>query len=73
MKFSTTLALASSLSLAQAFAPQQLQQTSSTTALANDLFGSDGGDNKKEMSQALPFVPRPKLLDGELAGDVGFE
>jgi len=25
------------------------------------------------MSQALPFVARPKLLDGTLAGDVGFD
>ena len=25
------------------------------------------------MSQALPFAPRPKLLDGTMAGDVGFE
>lgn len=25
------------------------------------------------MSQALPFAPRPKLLDGTLAGDVGFD
>lgn len=26
-----------------------------------------------EMSQSLPFVPRPKHLDGSLAGDVGFD
>merc|ERR1712232_1358051 len=25
------------------------------------------------MSKALPFAPRPKLLDGTLAGDVGFD
>jgi hypothetical protein len=25
------------------------------------------------MSKALPFVPRPKLLDGTFPGDVGFE
>ena len=30
------------------------------------------GDDK-EMSKAIPFVPRPKLLDGSLPGDVGFE
>ena len=29
----------------------------------------EGGD----MSQSLPFAPRPKLLDGTMAGDVGFE
>merc|ERR1711966_545331 len=27
----------------------------------------------QDMSQALPFAPRPKLLDGTLAGDVGFD
>jgi hypothetical protein len=47
------------------------------TQLANDLWkdeGEDGGSKKqKEMSQALPFVERPKLLDGSLPGDVGFE
>ena len=26
-----------------------------------------------EMSQALPFAQRPKILDGTMAGDVGFE
>jgi hypothetical protein len=30
-------------------------------------------ENSKEMSKALPFVKRPKMLDGTLAGDVGFE
>lgn len=29
----------------------------------------EGGD----MSQSLPFAPRPKLLDGTMAGDVGFD
>merc|ERR1712232_506688 len=43
------------------------------TALHNDLMGSEGGEENKEMSQSLPFVPRPKLLDGSLAGDVGFD
>jgi len=26
-----------------------------------------------DMSIALPFAPRPKLLDGKMPGDVGFE
>merc|ERR1712127_1044271 len=30
-------------------------------------------DGSSEMSQALPFAPRPKLLDGTLACDVGFD
>ena len=46
-----------------------------TTALQNDLWGQppEKDGQVKEMSKALPFVPRPKLLDGTLAGDVGFE
>lgn len=28
---------------------------------------------KDEMSKALPFATRPKILDGSLPGDVGFE
>lgn len=58
------------------FVPAGQSQQRSKTSIANDLF--DGNDeekvsDKKEMSKALPFVPRPKLLDGTLAGDVGFE
>ncbi|KAL3807189.1 hypothetical protein ACHAXA_005450 [Cyclostephanos tholiformis] len=35
-------------------------------------FLSMAGDNEK-MSKALPFAQRPKLLDGSLPGDVGFD
>jgi hypothetical protein len=49
--------------------------TITTTQLYNDLWGEppikDG--QSKEMSKALPFAPRPKLLDGSLPGDAGFE
>ena len=62
---------ASLLASAHAFAP--MQRSSLKTALANDLFDGDEKTTKKEMSQALPFVPRPKLLDGTLPGDAGFE
>lgn len=65
MKY-TILALA--LSTATAFAPLSASVKSST-ALNNDL----GGNDNNEMSQAIPFVPRPKNLDGSLPGDVGFE
>ena len=51
---------------ASAFAPSNTA-TRQGTALASS--GKDEG----EMSKALPFAPRPKLLDGTLAGDVGFE
>jgi hypothetical protein len=49
---------------------------SKETFLRNDLWGEPpqkDGENNKDMSKAIPFVPRPKLLDGTLAGDVGFE
>mmetsp|Transcript_13079 Transcript_13079/g.31811 ORF Transcript_13079/g.31811 Transcript_13079/m.31811 type:complete len:226 (-) Transcript_13079:53-730(-) len=48
---------------ATAFAPTQSSGHSSTALSAEN----------KDMSQALPFAPRPKLLDGTLAGDVGFD
>merc|ERR1712224_849873 len=34
---------------------------------------SNKDGEKGNMSQALPFAPRPKLLDGTMAGDVGFD
>jgi len=42
-----------------------------TTRAKSQLAASD--KDSGEMSKALPFVPRPKLLDGSLPGDVGFE
>jgi hypothetical protein len=51
------------------------ETTTSPTQLYNDLWGeppNKDGQNT-EMSKSLPFVPRPKLLDGSLPGDVGFE
>lgn len=48
---------------AAAFAPTQSARQTTSLSLSDD----------KEMSQALPFAPRPKYLDGSLAGDVGFD
>ena len=75
----------SSVVTAAAFAPNQAKTNnviaSSTTSarprtqLYNDLWGEPpkkDGQNK-EMSKSLPFIARPKLLDGSLPGDVGFE
>lgn len=77
MKFTCTfLALLTLPNAVLSFAPAKVGASprSFTTTLSNDLFdGEDQSSEKKEMSQALPFVPRPKLLDGELAGDVGFD
>lgn len=63
--------------VASAFAPTSRSSVSprtATTSLAADLWNDpEGGNKNKEMSKALPFVPRPKILDGSLPGDAGFE
>jgi hypothetical protein len=74
MKLATSfLVLGSAAAFSQQQQPQRTQQTTTTTQLS--LWGEpnekDGESGPK--SQALPFAPRPKLLDGTLAGDVGFE
>lgn len=61
MKFIITSAL---ITAAAAFAPTST--TRQSTQLSLDKSNND-------MSKALPFAPRPKLLDGTLAGDVGFD
>merc|ERR1712232_1046490 len=38
---------------------------------SSSQLSAEKGDDK--MSKALPFVARPKLLDGSLPGDVGFD
>ena len=78
MKFSLALT-ASLFASANAFAPSQ--KTVSQTALFESpeddgLWGQPTpkeGETKGDMSIALPFAPRPKLLDGSLPGDVGFD
>mmetsp|Transcript_17075 Transcript_17075/g.25102 ORF Transcript_17075/g.25102 Transcript_17075/m.25102 type:complete len:226 (-) Transcript_17075:88-765(-) len=49
---------------AAAFAPSGLNPKVSTQLMA---------EKEKEMSKALPFAPVPKMLDGSMAGDVGFD
>eukprot|EP00980_Cylindrotheca_fusiformis_P005893 scaffold1242_cov123-Cylindrotheca_fusiformis.AAC.2 len=59
------------LSLASAFAPSQNAVRSQTQL---NLWGEPTKkDGESDKSKALPFAPRPKLLDGSLAGDVGFD
>ena len=48
---------------AAAFAPAPAGTRSTSLAM-------ESGDDK---SLSLPFLPRPKILDGSLAGDVGFD
>eukprot|EP00429_Kryptoperidinium_foliaceum_P064389 CAMPEP_0176068252 /NCGR_PEP_ID=MMETSP0120_2-20121206/34069_1 /TAXON_ID=160619 /ORGANISM="Kryptoperidinium foliaceum, Strain CCMP 1326" /LENGTH=233 /DNA_ID=CAMNT_0017401871 /DNA_START=98 /DNA_END=799 /DNA_ORIENTATION=+ len=69
MKFVTAISL---IGAASAFAPsQQTVRTQTSLNLWGEPPQKDG--EKGEMSKAIPFVPRPKLLDGTLAGDVGFD
>ena len=71
MKFSFALAATLGVS-ASAFVPHSSSRL--TTALADDLFSEkEPSSTTKQMSKALPFVARPKILDGTLAGDAGFE
>ena len=71
MKLSSAIATSLFVGSATAFAPLGAG-TRQSTSLNNDLWGSPS-DGDKEMSKALPFVTRPKILDGSLAGDAGFE
>ena len=72
MKLSAAIAISFSVGTASAFAPVSSTRSRQTTSLNNDLWGAPS-DGDQEMSKALPFIPRPKLLDGTLAGDAGFE
>mmetsp|Transcript_64601 Transcript_64601/g.76488 ORF Transcript_64601/g.76488 Transcript_64601/m.76488 type:complete len:234 (+) Transcript_64601:705-1406(+) len=47
--------------------------TSSPSALCTRTSTRLNAEGDGDMSQALPFLPRPKHLDGSLAGDVGFD
>ena len=58
------------LGSATAFAPGM--QSTATDARSNTSLNASSDDNK-EMSKSLPFLPRPKLLDGSMPGDVGFD
>lgn len=65
MKVASTLLLAGS---ATAFAPSN-KSAQRTQSVQLSMFG----EPDENMSKALPFATKPKLLDGTLAGDVGFD
>jgi len=65
MKVASTLLLAGS---ATAFAPTN-KSAQKTQSVQLSMFG----ESDENMSKALPFATKPKLLDGTLAGDVGFD
>jgi hypothetical protein len=70
LSFAITSLVATSVT---AFAPVNTVVRSQTSSLAMSEPNRDNMEDSKEMSKALPFVKRPKMLDGTLAGDVGFE
>ncbi|KAG7363302.1 chlorophyll A-B binding protein [Nitzschia inconspicua] len=74
MKLCASLLLVA-LGSAAAFAPSGKNVAQRTNTVELGLWGEpnpkDGESGDK--SKALPFAPRPKLLDGTLAGDVGFD
>jgi hypothetical protein len=72
MKFIIAVSL---LASAAAFVAVGEQKTRIGTTSSLNLWGEPSGKDgeSKTMSDALPFVPRPKLLDGSLAGDRGFD
>lgn len=67
MKATTILSIGVSISSASAFAPTRNTHVISTIQLSAEKKDDDN------MSKALPFVERPKMLDGSLPGDVGFD
>lgn len=70
--FTASLLVASS----DAFVPASSTTASSTSALAAEtsmLPPTPKSPRGPIMSQAIPFIERPQFLDGELAGDVGFD
>jgi len=74
----TSLALfLSSVSTVSAFVPSQVGRSVTAIKAENDDDGLWGKPTPKgdegDMSIALPFAPRPKLLDGSFPGDVGFD
>lgn len=75
MKSIASFAIVASMAAsAMAFAPQ----TSSTTktSVAVDAMPARKWNemvDKTERSKAVPFLPRPVMLDGTMAGDVGFD
>jgi hypothetical protein len=71
MKFTSALLLAGS---ATAFTPIDNQSAQRTQSVQLNLWGEPSKkDGESNMSPSLPFAARPKLLDGTMAGDVGFE
>jgi light-harvesting complex I chlorophyll a/b binding protein 1 len=73
MKSFSALCVAMVASTAAAFVPSD--QCSASTALNAGMPDRlwDSMVDKTERSKSMPFLPRPKNLDGSMVGDVGFD
>lgn len=65
--------VASMAGSALAFAPSSTSSKASTAAPAMPERMWDTMVDKTERSKACPWLPRPRALDGSMAGDVGFD
>ena len=72
MKFSSSL-IAMNAGCVAAFSSYNSKNNVSPRTQTVQLSVGDGKGDDGEMSQALPFVARPEILDGSMAGDVGFD
>lgn len=72
MKTFSALSVATLASSAAAFAPAT-EKSSTTTLQAMPDRLWDTMVDKTERSASLPWLPRPKNLDGSYVGDVGFD
>mmetsp|Transcript_5239 Transcript_5239/g.11376 ORF Transcript_5239/g.11376 Transcript_5239/m.11376 type:complete len:255 (-) Transcript_5239:9-773(-) len=74
----TNLAVVAAAAAISAFAPSCCLAfvPSSPTATSThqmEMSSTSSNEPPSKMSQAIPFLARPRFLDGRLAGDVGFD
>ena len=72
MKSFAAAVVAMMASSAVAFAPSASQSAATSMEAMPDRMWDEMVD-KTERSASLPWLPRPKALDGSMAGDVGFD
>ena len=73
MKFSTALSVTSLIGSVSAFVPHSPNKFASSALAATKKATADDENKPVEFSIAIPFMERPPLLDGTMAGDVGFD
>jgi hypothetical protein len=66
------IALTVTVGTTSAFVPSRMGAMSSSLEMSK-VATEDSSKPEKEMSLSLPFMERPAMLTGSLAGDVGFD